>query len=137
MEHEGASMRILLVDDDKILSGILAKVLQNHEFVVDVTWTGEGGLRFAKRQIYDAIVLDIMLPAIDGLTVLKRLRAEQNQTPVLLLTARRDVEDRVRGLQLGADDYLTKPFDYEEFLARVLAIIRRAKWQGEASLPER
>ena len=79
MEHEGASMRILLVDDDKILSGILAKALQNHEFVVDVTWTGEGGLRFAKRQIYDAIVLDIMLPAIDGLTVLKRLEPSRTR----------------------------------------------------------
>ena len=86
MEHEGASLRILIVDDDKILAGILAKVLENHQFVVDATSTGEGGLRFAKHQTYDTIVLDIMLPTIDGLTVLKRLRAEQNQTPVLLLT---------------------------------------------------
>lgn len=122
-------MKILVIEDDGLLCGILEQFLRAHNFTVDVAPNGEEGLNLALQYPYDAIVLDIMLPAIDGHIVLKRLREQQVKTPVLLLTARVGVEDRVRGLDLGADDYLPKPFDYDEFLARLSAIIRR----GQAS----
>ena len=124
-------MKILVIEDDGLLGGILEQFLRAHNFTVDVALNGEEGLNLALQYPYDGIVLDIMLPAIDGHIVLKRLREQQVKTPVLLLTARVGVEDRVRGLDLGADDYLPKPFDYDEFLARLSAIIRR----GQASPP--
>ncbi len=120
-------MKILVVEDDRLLCEILCKFLQKHDFTVEVSSTGEEGLSWAKQYSYDAIVLDVLLPTIDGFTVLKNLREQDIRTPVLLLTVRETVEDRVRGLELGADDYLSKPFDYDEFLARLLSIIRRGK----------
>lgn len=124
-------MKILVIEDDGTLCDILEQFLRHHNFTVDVTPNGEEGLNLARKYAYDGIVLDIILPTIDGYIVLKRLREQQIKTPVLLLTGRGGVEDRVRGLDLGADDYLSKPFDYDEFLARLSAIIRR----GQASPP--
>lgn len=123
-------MKILLIEDDELLSDILKALLEKKGFFVDVASDGEEGLWTAEYP-HDAIVLDIILPSIDGLTVLKTLRKKMIKTPVLLLTTRGTVQDRIQGLDLGADDYLTKPFDYNEFLARLRALIRRGK--GEAS----
>ena len=118
-------MRLLLVEDYPPLQKSLAKGLREAGFAVDVTGDGEEGLWYALSNTYDAIILDLMLPGMDGLTVLKRLRAKGRKTHVLILTARADVPERVEGLDLGADDYLTKPFAFEELLARVRALVRR------------
>lgn len=119
-------MRILLVEDYAPLRRSLEQGLREANFAVDASADGEEGLWYATTNPYDAIVLDLMLPKIDGLTLLKRLRDAGNQTAVLILTARDGVDDRVRGLNLGADDYLAKPFAFEELLARVRALTRRA-----------
>ena len=126
-------MKILVIEDDRILCEILCKFLLKHDFTVDVSSAGEEGLSLAEQYSYDAIILDIMLPTIDGFTVLKSLREQDIQTPVLLLTVRETVEDRVRGLELGADDFLTKPFDFDEFLERLLNIIWRGKNESSPS----
>ena len=118
-------MRLLLVEDYPPLQKSLTKGLREAGFAVDVTGDGEEGLWYALSNTYDAIILDLMLPGMDGLTVLKRLRAKGRKTHVLILTARADVPERVEGLDLGADDYLTKPFAFEELLARVRALVRR------------
>ena len=118
-------MRILLVEDYKPLRTSVSQGLREAGFAVDASADGEEGLWYAESNDYDAIVLDIMLPAIDGLSILKRLRQAGKDTPILLLTAKDTVEDRVTGLDLGADDYLTKPFAFEELLARVRALVRR------------
>ncbi len=118
-------MRILLVEDEADMRGIIKKQLQNEGYGVDDCVDGEDALYFAQSAEYDLIILDIMLPKIDGLTVLSRLRKRKDTTPVLLLTARSDVDDRVTGLDLGADDYLTKPFYFEELLARIRVLTRR------------
>ena len=118
-------MRLLLVEDYAPLRGSLTKGLREAGFAVDATGDGEEGLWFALGEDYDAIVLDLMLPKLDGLSLLARMRAEGRQSHVLILTARDAVEDRVRGLQAGADDYLVKPFAFEELLARVNALVRR------------
>jgi len=118
-------MRVLLVEDYEPLRKSIARGLREAGFAVDASGDGEEGLWYAQSSEYDAVVLDIMLPAVDGLTILKRLRTAGDKTPVLLLTAKDTVEDRVTGLDLGADDYLTKPFAFEELLARVRALARR------------
>ena len=118
-------MRLLLVEDYPPLQKSLTKGLREAGFAVDVTGDGEEGLWYALSNTYDAIILDLMLPGMDGLTVLKRLRAKGRKTHVLILTARADVPERVEGLDLGADDYLTKPFAFDELLARVRALVRR------------
>ncbi len=118
-------MRILLVEDYDPLRRSLEQGLREAGFAVDASSDGEEGLWYATSNAYDAIVLDLMLPKIDGLTLLKRLRDAGNQTAVLILTARDGLDDRVRGLNLGADDYLAKPFAFEELLARVRALARR------------
>ena len=118
-------MRILLVEDSKTLRGSVAKALRASGYAVDETGDGKDALHFAESIRYDGLVLDIMLPGLDGLSLLARIRRAGNATPVLLLTARDTVDDRVRGLQTGADDYLTKPFALEELLARVQALCRR------------
>ena len=120
-------MNILIVEDDELIREILAKVLEKHGFVSQAVGTGEEGLSLAESKTFEAIVLDINLPTMDGFEVLTRLRSQGVQTPVLLLTSRKKVSDRVRGLDLGADDYLPKPFEYDEFIERVRAIIRRGK----------
>lgn len=125
-------MRILVVEDQPSLLKSIARRLQEDGYCVDTAKDGEEGLDFALAADYDCIVLDIMLPGIDGLTVLKRLRENNVMTPVLLLTAKDAVEDRVRGLDLGADDYLIKPFSFDELLARIRALLRRQSASREA-----
>jgi DNA-binding response OmpR family regulator len=118
-------MRVLFVEDYGPLRKSVRQGLEEAGFAVDATGDGEEGFWYARSNDYDVIVLDIMLPGMDGLTILTRLRQMGRPTPVLLLTARDTVEDRVSGLDRGADDYLVKPFAFEEFLARVRALVRR------------
>lgn len=127
-------MRVLLVEDSHRLRETLASALRRSGYAVDLAADGEEALSLATSNAYDAIVLDIMLPKVDGLEVLQRLRRQGNATHVLLLTARDAVQDRVDGLQKGADDYLVKPFSLEELLARVQALCRRVYNQKEPSL---
>ncbi|MBQ8536892.1 MAG: response regulator transcription factor [Clostridia bacterium] len=121
-------MRILIIEDEERLAGTLADMISESGDSADVAYNGEAGLDNALTGIYDAIVLDVMLPKLSGFEVLARLRRQGMTTPVLMLTARGDLSDRVRGLDLGADYYLTKPFENAEFLACLRAILRR---QGE------
>lgn len=118
-------MKLLLIEDYLPLQRSIAKGLREAGFAVDATADGEEALWFAESGEYDVAVLDLMLPKVDGLTILGRLRKKGNPVPVLILTARDTVKDRVRGLDLGADDYLVKPFAFEELLARVRALVRR------------
>jgi DNA-binding response OmpR family regulator len=118
-------MRILIVEDEERLAGIIARVLTQERFTVDVIHDGEAGLDAALTGAYDAIILDRMLPKRDGASFVRELRAEQIPTPVLMLTALSDLPDRVEGLDAGADDYLGKPFAFEELLARLRALVRR------------
>lgn len=117
-------MRILLVEDEKPLSRAISASLAREAFTVDPVYTGPDGLEAAKTGEYDAVILDVMLPGMDGFTVLERLRAGGVSTPVLILTARGDVDDRVRGLEGGADYYLAKPFQTPELIACLRAITR-------------
>lgn len=126
-------MRILVVEDEPRLLRNLAKALREESYAVDTAENGEDGLFKAESCDYDAIVLDVMLPNLDGWELLDRLR-KQKQTPVLMLTARDATPDRVRGLDNGADDYLVKPFDLEELMARLRAIIRRAAGQARSAI---
>lgn len=118
-------MRVLLVEDSPRLQKSLGKALRHSGYAVDTSGDGENGLWLAQSNDYDVLILDIMLPALDGLSILRRLREAGRKTPILLLTARDTVEDRVKGLRTGADDYLVKPFALEELLARVQALCRR------------
>ena len=120
-------MRVLLVEDDRKAAKLLAKGLQEEGFVVDVAATGEDGEEQATVNEYDVIVLDWLLPGKDGLALCRALRARQLSTPILMLTARDSLDDRVDGLGAGADDYLTKPFAFAELLARIRALLRRAR----------
>ncbi|GAC1330272.1 MAG: response regulator transcription factor [Chloroflexota bacterium] len=118
-------MRILVVEDEHKLAGVLKRGLEEHGYAVDVAYDGDDGLAMATAAPYDLIVLDIMLPKLDGLSVCNQLRAQHQHMPVLMLTARDAVDDRVTGLDRGADDYLTKPFAFRELLARIRALLRR------------
>lgn len=118
-------MRILLVEDEEAIAEVVRKGLERARYTVDVAHDGEEGLRFASEQSYSLILLDLMLPKRDGWSVCQTLRARRDTTPILMLTARDAVPDRVKGLEMGADDYLPKPFDFQELLARVRAQIRR------------
>jgi heavy metal response regulator len=118
-------MKILVVEDEKKVASFLKKGLEQEYYTVDVSNDGKSGLNLALSEEYDLIILDIMLPVMDGITVLKKIRSENIETPVLMLTAKGNVEDKVEGLNMGADDYLPKPFAFEELLARVRALIRR------------
>jgi len=120
-------MRLLIVEDARPLARSLAAGLSEEGFTVDVSHDGEEGLHLATELAFDAIVLDRMLPGLDGLSLLARLRARGDRTPVLLLTALGQVQDRIDGLDGGADDYLVKPFAFEELLARVRALVRRSR----------
>jgi two-component system OmpR family response regulator len=117
---------VLLVEDDLTIALFISKGLKEAGYAVDHAKDGEEGLHFALGAPYDAAVIDIMLPALDGLTLIERMRQRRVNTPVLILSAKRSVIDRVKGLQRGGDDYLTKPFSFSELLARVQALIRRA-----------
>lgn len=119
------NMRILIVEDERKTADYLKKGLSENGFVADAVHTGDDGLHLALNDYYDLIVLDVMLPGRDGWSVLGTMRRVGRQTPVLFLTARDGVADRVQGLELGADDYLVKPFAFSEFLARVRSILRR------------
>lgn len=119
-------MRILLIDDDQKLTRLLVKGLEEERFVVDVAHTGGSGDEMASVNHYEVIVLDWLLPDRDGLAVCRDLRARRISTPILMLTARDALEDRVTGLNAGADDYLTKPFGFSELLARIHALLRRS-----------
>ena len=118
-------MRILLVEDEKNLSAAIVKLLKQERFEADAVYNGTDGLDYALCGEYDAIILDVMLPEMDGFSVLRQLRKEGVSTPVMMLTARGDLEDRVRGLETGADYYLPKPFEKEELIACLRAITRR------------
>lgn len=117
-------MKILIIEDDKILSNTIKQCVRN-SYDTDCAYDGEEGILYAKQGIYDAIILDLMMPIMDGYEVLRALRSEKIFTPVLILTARDAVEDKVKGFRIGADDYLVKPFNREELLARLEALIRR------------
>ena len=123
-------MRILLIEDDKGISRFIKKGLLENSFSIDVAYDGEEGLHSAVRMKYDLIVLDILLPKMDGREILKKLREREIQTPVIFLTAKDSESDIVKGLNLGADDYLTKPFSFSELLARIQAILRRGKTES-------
>ncbi len=119
-------MRLLIIEDDRRVAEFVAKGLRQEGFAVDHAMNGEDGLHLAVTEPYDVIIVDLMLPKLDGLTLIERLRAQKITTPILILSARESVDDRVRGLQAGGDDYLTKPFAFAELLARIQALIRRA-----------
>jgi two-component system OmpR family response regulator len=119
-------MRLLLVEDDPVISSFVVKGLREAGFAVDRAADGEDGLHLAVGEPYDAVIVDLMLPRLDGLSLIARLREAKPGVPILILSAKRSVDDRVKGLQTGSDDYLTKPFAFSELLARVQALIRRA-----------
>lgn len=127
-------MRILVAEDDLVIAEFVAQGLREAGYAVDLALTGTDALRKALVGSYDAAVVDVMLPELDGLSVIEQLRAKKQQTPVLILSARHTVDDRVKGLQAGGDDYLTKPFAFAELLARLQALLRRS---GGAAEPTR
>ncbi len=127
-------MRILVVEDEKKVANFIKKGLEEEHYAVDAAYDGEVGLFMAESNEYDLIVLDLMIPKIDGLEVLKRIRGSKNNVPILVLTAKTSVEDIVKGLDAGCDDYLTKPFEFAEFLARIRALLRREKIDKEPLL---
>ncbi len=127
-------MRILVIEDEKKVANFIKKGLEEEHYAVDTAYDGEIGLYMAETNEYDLLILDLMIPKIDGWEVLKRLRNNRNNVPILVLTAKDTVEDIVRGLDSGCDDYLTKPFEFLEFLARVRALLRREKLDKEPLL---
>lgn len=120
-------MRVLLIEDERAIAAVVKRGLESARFSVDVAADGETGLKLALESPYSVIVLDLMLPGRDGWSICRELRDRRVTTPILMLTARDTVEDRVRGLETGADDYLPKPFDFTELLARIRALLRRDK----------
>ena len=127
-------MRILVIEDEKKVASFIKKGLEEEHYAVDTAYDGETGLYMADVNEYDLIVLDLMIPKIDGLEVLKRIRSNKNNVPILVLTAKDTVEDIVKGLDSGCDDYLTKPFNFTVFLARIRALLRREKIEKEPLL---
>jgi two-component system, OmpR family, response regulator len=119
-------MRVLIVEDDLTIAGFLMKGFKEAGFAVDHAAEGETGLHLATTEPYDVAIVDLMLPRLDGLSLIQRMREKKIRTPVIILSAKHSVDDRVKGLQTGGDDYLTKPFAFSELLARVQALIRRA-----------
>src|SRR4030043_329391 len=126
LTQEVSSMRILLVEDDLKIASFIIKGLRAAGYAVDHAADGEEGLHLALTQPYDTAIIDIMLPKLNGLVLIERMRKEKVNTPVIILSAKDSIDDRVKGLQTGGDDYLTKPFAFSELLARVQALIRRA-----------
>ncbi|GIW57397.1 MAG: DNA-binding response regulator [Candidatus Dojkabacteria bacterium] len=123
-------MKILIIEDEERLARVLEKGFIAENFTVDLAFDGEEGQRLARTNEYDCIILDLMLPKINGLNILRTLRARNILTPVIILTAKGAVEDKIEGLEIGADDYIAKPFAFDELLARVRALIRRASLQA-------
>lgn len=118
-------MKLLYAEDERSLSEAVVDILTYHHYIVDAVFDGEEALAYAQAETYDGIILDIMMPGLSGLEVLRRLRSAGSRTPILLLTAKADIEDQIEGLDLGADDYLPKPFSMKLLLARVRAMLRR------------
>ena len=118
-------MRLLVVEDEKKLNDLITKKLEKEYYGIDSCFDGEEAVRYVEGTEYDAIILDIMLPKLDGFEVIKRIRAKKNKVPILLLTARDNIDDKVKGLDYGADDYLVKPFIFEELMARIRVLLRR------------
>ena len=127
-------MRILLAEDDKSLSHAIETILKKNNYAVDIVFNGRDALAYLESDLYDAVILDIMMPYIDGVTVLKTVRKNNNHVPILLLTAKHQIEDKVEGLDTGANDYLTKPFDFRELLARLRCIMRVPEVQNSNTL---
>ena len=127
-------MRILVVEDEHKIANSIKKGLEQENFSVDIVFDGESALDMAETEEYDCIVLDLMLPKINGVQVCSQLRKDENHTPIIMLTAKSELEDKVHGLTMGADDYLTKPFAFEELLARIRALLRRPKDRLENTL---
>lgn len=127
-------MRLLLAEDEQRLSRALVAILERNHYSVDAVFDGEAASEYLSAENYDGVILDIMMPKKDGITVLKELRSQGNQVPVLLLTAKSEIDDRVQGLDAGANDYLPKPFDYRELLARIRAITRVNSVQASSVL---
>ena len=124
-------MRLLIVEDDKKIAAFIEKGMREAAFSVDVCHDGRTGLEYGLSGDYDAAIIDLMLPELDGLELIERLRREQINTPVLILSAKQSVDDRIRGLQKGGDDYMIKPFSFSELLARIQALIRRNRKDTE------
>lgn len=127
-------MRLLLAEDEQSLSKALVVILQKSNYAVDAVYDGQQALDYLEDEVYDGVILDIMMPKVDGLTVLSTIRKAGNDVPVLLLTAKSEVDDKVKGLDLGANDYLTKPFDAKELLARIRAMTRMHTQSPDSSL---
>lgn len=127
-------MRILVVEDEHKIANSIRQGLEQENFAVDVAYTGADGFDLASTEEYDVILLDLLLPGMDGITICKKLRAENIHTPILILTAKGLLQNKVEGLDSGADDYLTKPFAFEELLARVRALMRRPKQTAATTL---
>ena len=127
-------MRVLLVEDDAATAASIELMLRKESFIVDTTDLGEDGLEIGKLYDYDIIILDLLLPDIDGYEVLRRLRAARVRTPILILSGLGELDHKIKGLGFGADDFLTKPFDRRELIARIQAIIRRSKGHSESTI---
>ena len=127
-------MRILVVEDERRLANIIKKGLTEEGFAVDAVYDGEEGQYLAESEEYDLILLDVMLPKVDGVTICRELRSKNIRSPVLMLTAKSEVEDKVAGLDSGADDYMTKPFSFLELRSRIHALIRRSKQEPSPTL---
>jgi heavy metal response regulator len=127
-------MRILVVEDEKKIASFIKRGLKEEGYVVDMAYDGEEGHFIATTNDFDLIILDLMLPKIDGLSLCKKLREEKITTPVIMLTAKDDIKDKVKGLDIGADDYVTKPFDFQELLARARAHLRKKSDQPPTKL---
>lgn len=127
-------MRILIIEDEHRIAGTIKKGLEQEKYIVDVTYTGTDGFDLASTEEYDLILLDVLLPGMDGVTLARELRKKQIHTPILMLTAKGQTQDKIVGLDAGADDYLTKPFSFEELLARIRALTRRPKQTVEPIL---
>ena len=127
-------MRVLLVEDDTSTAKSIELMLKSEGYIVDITDLGEDGLEIGKIYEYDIIILDLMLPDMDGYEVLKRLRAAKVETPILILSGLTELDNKLKGLGFGADDYLTKPFDKRELIARIQAIVRRSQGHAQSEI---
>lgn len=127
-------MRILIIEDDPKISSFLKKGFKEVGYAADVAKDGEEGLSMTRQDVYDAIVADLMLPKLDGLGMIERMRAEGTHTPVIILSAKRSVDDRIRGLQAGGDDYMVKPFSFSELLVRIQTLLRRSQRTPQATI---
>jgi two-component system OmpR family response regulator len=126
-------MRLLVIEDDEVIGSFVEKGLRQAGYVVDRVLDAESGLDLMEVNKYDLLILDLMLPGIDGLTLIEKVRETGDATPVLILSARKSIDDRVKGLQKGGDDYLTKPFSFSEMIARVQALLRRSGMKQKGS----